>query len=89
MKYHIKVKRDFGRYGYYDSKTRRNIRTGYVVTDGHCNIIPGACWFKTIEDAFIGIEAHRITGDAVAFYEVYRRLKAKVETDALYRELTA
>jgi hypothetical protein len=47
MKYHIKPKRDFGLYGWYDSETRTNIRHGYVVTDGGIiNVMPGACWFK-------------------------------------------
>ena len=73
-KYKIKIKRDFGRYGYYDSKTRKNIRTGFVVTDGICNIIPGACWFKTVEEAMLGVEVHMKTGDTMAWHGEYRRL---------------
>lgn len=74
-KYQIKVKRDFGPRGWYDSKTRSNRRDGFVVTDGICNIIPGACWFSTIEDAMIGIKAHMAVGDTMAWHDEYKRLK--------------
>jgi hypothetical protein len=73
-KYKIVVKRDFGRFGWYDSETRTNRRDGFVVTDGICNIIPGAGWFPTIADAMIGIEAHMISGDTKEFHDTYRRL---------------
>lgn len=75
MKYRIRIKRDFGPYGWYDSKTRTNRRDGFVVTQGECNCIPGAGWFKTIEDAFVGIQAHMKTGDTMDFHTEYRRLK--------------
>ena len=51
MKYKIVIKRDFGPYGYWNHKNRRNEKTGFVVTDGVCNIMPGATWFRTVEDA--------------------------------------
>lgn len=76
--YQIKVKRDWGRYGWYDAATRTcGNRGGFVVTDGICNIIPGACWFKTIEDAMVGIEAHKLVGDTQAWHATYRRLDAE------------
>lgn len=76
-KYQIRVKRDWGRYGWYDAKTRTNRRDGFVVTDGSCNIIPGAGWFETIEEAMVGIEAHRIAGDTAAWHGVYKQLQDK------------
>lgn len=54
-KYKIKIKRDFGRYGWYDSKTRTNRFDGFVVTDGFCNVMPGAVWFKTVACAMDAI----------------------------------
>jgi len=72
--YQIKIKRDFGRYGYWDSKLRKNIRQGFVVVKGHCNCIPGAMWFKTIEQAMLGVEVHMETGDTMEFHDRYRQL---------------
>jgi hypothetical protein len=76
-KYRIAIKRDFGRYGWWDSQTRSNRYDGFVVTNGGIiNVMPGACWFKTIEDAFIGIEALEISEqDGRNFYEVFKLLK--------------
>ncbi len=56
--YGIVPKRDFGQYGYYDSETRTNIKTGFVVIelDFGCNTMPGGCWFKTVEEAMEGID---------------------------------
>ena len=83
MKYKIKIKRDFGsgpghwltdagtggtgKYGF--------VKTGFVVVKDHCNCIPGACWFRTIEDAMLGIQAHMKTGGTMDWHEEYRRLK--------------
>ena len=79
-KYHIKIKRDWGQYGWYCSKTRTsNRRDGFVVThdSAHgCNCMPGAAWFETIEDAMIGIQAHMNVGDCAEWYDEVKRLKA-------------
>ena len=80
--YQIVPKLDFGLYGYWNPETRRNEKIGFVVTDGICNIIPGACWFRTEEEANIGIEAHKITGDTKEWHVVYRRLSAEAKTIA-------
>lgn len=80
--YQIVPKRDFGKYGYWNSETRRNEFVGFVVTDGFCNIIPGACWFRTEEEAKIGIEAHKITGDTFAWHAEYKRLAAEAKAIA-------
>ena len=81
-KYQIKPKRDFGkgpghwlpnagphgtgRYGF--------VKHGYVVTDGSCNVMPGATWFRTVEDAnraiFI-LEASN--GNSDKFWELIRK----------------
>lgn len=71
-KYKIEIKRDFGRYGYWNAATRRCERTGFVVTQDGCNCIPGAGWFRTIEQAMIGIKVHMRTGDTAAFHAEYR-----------------
>jgi hypothetical protein len=75
--YKIKVKRDFGKFGWYDSETRSNRRDGFVVTDGICNVIPGACWFKTIEDAMVGVQAHMMSGDTMEWHSTYAKLKSE------------
>lgn len=76
-RYRIKPKRDWPRYGFYDAATRTNIKTGYVVTDGVCNVMPGATWFRTVADAFLAIEVHKVTGDTQAFWAAYDAAKAQ------------
>lgn len=76
-KYQIKIKRDFGRYGYWDPVLRKNIKQGFVVTHGGCNCIPGAMWFRTIEKAMLAIEVHMQVGDTMAFHDHYRELAAE------------
>jgi hypothetical protein len=83
MKYQIKVKRDFGSGpGYWlpgagDTGTGKYgfVKSGFIVTDGLCNIIPGACWFRTLDEAMDGIRAHMIAGDTMAWYKEYRRFR--------------
>lgn len=74
-KYKIKIKRDWGRYGFWNPKTRRNEKTGFVVVKDHCNCIPGAMWFRTIEDAMRGVQAHMNVGDTMEWHDEYKRLK--------------
>ena len=72
-KYKIVIKRDFGPYGYWNSKTRRNERKGFVVTDGICNVMPGATWFRTVEEAMRAIQILvEVDGDADAFWQKIR-----------------
>ncbi len=80
MKYKIKIKRDFGKYGYYNSQTRKNEFTGFVVTKGGANVIPGAGWFNTISDAILGCKIHSITGDNMYFHTLYRHIKIENNT---------
>lgn len=37
-----------GRYGF--------VKHGFVVTDGLCNIMPGATWFRSIDEAIKALE---------------------------------
>ena len=70
MKYKIVIKRDFGPYGYWNPQTRRTEKKGFVVTDGVCNIMPGAAWFRTVEDAMRAVRIFVETGgDASAFWQ--------------------
>lgn len=74
-KYKIKIKRDFGPYGFWNSDTRQNEYTGFVVVKDGCNCMPGAVWFRTIADAMLAVEVHMITGDDPEFYSVYKQKK--------------
>lgn len=77
IKYHIKPKLDWGRYGYWNPKTRRWERTGFVVCDATCpiiNVMPSATWFRTIADAMRGIELlEQSRGDPDVFWNLVRQ----------------
>lgn len=48
--YRIVPKRDFGAGpGFWIN--RAWVKSGFIVTDGRCNIMPGACWFRSIAEA--------------------------------------
>jgi hypothetical protein len=76
--YRIVPKRDFGNGpGFWlpnagDVGTKRYgwVKSGFVVTDGMCNIMPGATWFRTVAEAHralvIWVGCH---GDAQEFWE--------------------
>ncbi len=38
------------------------VKSGFVVTDGVCNIMPGACWFRTIPEAMRAIRIYLEVG---------------------------
>lgn len=78
QKYHIKIKRDWGQFGFWNPETRTCEKKGFVVTHDSvydCNCMPGAVWFKTIEDAFLGIQAHMNVGDTMEWHNEIKRLK--------------
>jgi hypothetical protein len=83
-KYKIVIKRDFGPgKGYWmegagDVGTGKFgfVKSGFVVTKGGCNAVPGAGWFRTIKDAMLGIEVMEMTGDNQKFHEVYKAMKS-------------
>lgn len=49
-KYKIVPKKDFGREGYLDSDGNL-LTAGWVITDGVCNVVPGAGWAATLREA--------------------------------------
>ena len=69
--FRIERKRDFGRFGFLiDGKC---VKTGYVITDGICNILPGATWSQTIEGAVDLIDAFITSaGDSDVFWKLVR-----------------
>ena len=74
-KYKIKIKQDFGRCGYYNPKTRKNEKLGFVLTKDGMNCIPGAGWFTSIADVMLGVKVHLKTGDTQEFHTEYKKLK--------------
>ena len=71
-KYNIQPKRDFGSgKGFFIGG--KFVKRGFVVTDGLCNVMPGATWFQTIPHALHAIsclEASR--GDSDKFWRLIR-----------------
>ena len=47
--YTIQPKRDFGKLPFLING--RMVSSGWVVTDGICNVLPGATWAETIDQA--------------------------------------
>lgn len=49
-----------------------HVKRGFIVTDGLCNVMPGACWFRSIPEALQAIETYcGVHGDAQAFWRAY------------------
>ncbi len=70
MKYRIKPKMDFGGRGFWIGG--KWVRKGFVVTDGRCNIMPGAIWFLTIADAMKAIRIWiEVKGNVGHFWDQY------------------
>jgi len=66
----IVPKRDFGQGPGYFIKGRY-VKEGWIVTDGNCNVMPGATWFQTIKDARHAIDIFiAVRGDATMFWEI-------------------
>lgn len=78
--YRIKPKRDFGNgpgFWYGAPGGGEFVKSGFVVVgeEGHeypgCNVMPGACWFRTIRAALVAIiclqQSH---GDADTFWRL-------------------
>lgn len=78
-KYRIVPKRDFprgyGTHGFYIKGEW--VARGFVVVNDHCriiNVMPGATWFRTIADAFRGIDClERSNGSAAEFWRLIRQ----------------
>lgn len=73
--YQILPKRDFGRHGFLiDGKV---VKRGYVVTDGMCNVMPGATWTQTIWRARELVDALiESQGNSDEFWRIVRGQRA-------------
>lgn len=72
--YHIKPKRDFDKYGFLING--KWVRSGFVVTDGLCNVMPGATWFGTLRQALVGIDCLERSQD---YHEFWKLIRADIE----------
>jgi hypothetical protein len=69
----ITPKRDFGTGFLIKGKM---VTDGWIVTDGTCNIMPGATWFETVEEAKFAIDVLiAVQGDADMFWEIMQPFK--------------
>jgi hypothetical protein len=69
----IVPKRDFGTGFLIKGKM---VKKGWVVTDGTCNIMPGATWFQTVPQAKHAIDTLiAVQGDADMFWEIMHPFK--------------
>ena len=88
---HIVPKLDFGSKAFLiDGHFTKH---GYIVTDGLCNVMPGAIWFQTVAEAKLGIDIYHltITGKSVKFYEVWHKIEIaqkNAAAEVLNREST-
>lgn len=84
-KYRIAIKRDFGNgKGYWlpnagDVGTMKFgwVKSGFVVVKDGCNCIPGAMWFRTVDEAMDGIRAHMIAGSTMAWHDEFKRIRGR------------
>lgn len=76
-KFRIVPKRDFGANGYWLPNAGSHgagnygwVRKGWIVTDGFCNIMPGAAWFRTIPEAIHALTIFiEVNGEPDKFWE--------------------
>jgi len=53
------------------------VKSGFVVTDGMCNVMPGATWFRTVAEAFAGIAAlEKSEGNSDVFWNILQDQRA-------------
>jgi hypothetical protein len=75
--FYIKPKRDFGESGFYDSKTRRNVKEGWVIVKDGCNVMPGATWAHTQAEANQMIDVFMaVDQDGQKFWHLLRAINA-------------
>lgn len=73
--YQIQRKRDFGSQGNWN---KNGTPKGYVVTDGFCNVMPGATWSKTLFQAVKMIDDFITSeGDATKFWRLVQTRNAR------------
>jgi hypothetical protein len=82
----IKPKRDFGSTGFYDEKTRRTVKEGWVIVKDGCNAMPGATWAHNVAEAHQLIDVlMAVDGDGQKFWHLLRAINA-VEPKADVRQ---
>lgn len=63
-------------------RDRKEPGGGYVVCDtsqGGCNVMPGATWFDTVEEAMRGIDVHKVVdGNGAKFWHLWWAIKGHV-----------
>lgn len=70
----IVPKRDFGANGFLIKG--KIVKSGWIVTDGNCNVMPGATWFRTKQKAKFAIDVLiAVEGDADMFWEIIQPFK--------------
>jgi hypothetical protein len=85
--FHIKPKRDFGESGFYDSKTRRNVKEGWVVVKDGCNPMPGATWAHTQAEATQMIDVFMaVDQDGQKFWHLLRAINAVAAEPAVKKK---
>lgn len=69
--YQIEPKKDFPKDGFLiDGKM---VKKGWIVTDGYANIMPGATWFQTVQEAKEGIQALYLSkGNSKKFWDILK-----------------
>lgn len=71
--FEIVAKRDFGASMYYDQGFYQ--RDGFIVSKGMTNMIPGAGWFSSLEQAKEAADILAVVGEA-GFNEAFAKLRA-------------
>lgn len=70
-KFSIVPKRDFGNQPFLIGG--KLVKSGFVVTKGHCNVMPGAAWFQTIPEAVNAIyNLAEAKGSSDKFWQLMR-----------------
>lgn len=74
--FYVKPKRDFGS-GFWDSKTQRHVKEGWVIVKDSCNAMPGATWAHTKAEASQMIDVFMAVGeDGQKFWHLLRAINA-------------
>ena len=77
--YKIEPKRDLGSHPYHRSNGGV-IYKGYVVTDGICNVMPGATWAHSVVEAKAMVDVFiESNGDSAKFWELLRERQGLAE----------
>lgn len=87
----IVVKKDFGTSPGFHLIDGLPCAWGYIVTKDGCNVIPGATWFQTVEDAKFAIEVLTLTDGGKnsdlfhQAFDLYKSLRRSARSTILRR----